>query len=642
MNIRIVFFSLLGLCSFTAKNQLNAQTQHSKDDCDFNDSLNAIRSYKLLLADSIELANFVPAKTVPTTACAVPSLAAVNAEFSLQNDKIYGFFKGVENANLYLVVFDEEHLSPTLPKDGVYYKAGTALGTGTVVSSNEATAFVALNLKSSKTYRINIYAANTNCVEGIRYNEVPVYSGSMKPTDPSSLNHYFGNLHSHSSYSDGNQDNTSLIPSDDYAFAKEALCMDFLGIAEHNHYSSPHNPGMHVADYAKGLQQANTFTNNNANFLALYGMEFGVISNGGHVVVYGIDSLLGWETLVGSPNYNIYVGKYDYSGNNGLFNTINRFKNTNAFGSFAHPEDTDYGDLLTVQYQPLADSAIVGSAVENGPAFSDEINYNDHPSTMSYLQYYKGMLARGYHIGPTIDHDNHNLTFGHTSRSRLVVLSPSLNKDDFMKAMRSRNFYATHSCTAVMDFQLFGKNMGSEMEHADAPAMVVTISDPSTSQQPVIKIYKGTNDGNIASLIATGNSNSFSYTDENLADGSSAYYFTDISIGNKRTISSPIWYHRNDNAVTSIPKISAEDDLSLVIYGNPVRGSLLQFKLAAYNYGLNETILIRDIYGRTILTTVVKGNDEAVSLNVSGLPAGVYVLSVLSDKKEYHKKFVKY
>jgi trimeric autotransporter adhesin len=418
--------------------------------------------------------------------------------------------------------------------------------------------------------------------------------------------------------------------------------MDFLGIAEHNHYSSPGNPGMHLADYHKGIQQANTFTNNNTNFLALYGMEFGVINNGGHVIVYGIDSLLGWETLVGSPNYNIYVGKYDYSGSNGLFNTINRFKSTRAFGYCAHPEDTDYGDLLTVQYQPLADSALIGSAVENGPAFTDETNYHDYPSTMSYLQYYKGLLARGYHIGPVIDHDNHNLTFGRTSRSRLVVLSPSLNKDDFMNAMRSMSFYVTHSCTAVMDFQLFGKNMGTEMEHAAAPAMVVTISDPSTNQQPVIRIYKGKNDGSMASLIATGNSNTFSYTDENLADGASAYYFTDISIGNQRTISAPIWYHRNDNVVTSIPQTAPEDDLSLMIYGNPVKGSTLQFKLAAYNYGQKEDICIKDIYGSTLLSTTIINNGETASINVSSLPAGVYVLNIFSDKKEYRKKFVKY
>jgi len=639
--MRAVYLFFLGLCSFTHLNQLNAQTQHSHDDCDSNDSVNVIRTHALLVADSLELANFVPAKAKPTTPCAVPSFALLHVEFSFQSNSTYGFFKGVENANLYLVVLNEEHTPLTAPKDGTYYKAGSTLGAGTVVSVNEATAFVMPDLPS-KSYRVSIYAANTNCTAGIRYNETPVYSDVLKPTGGPTLNHYFGNLHSHSSYSDGNQDNTSLIPSDDYAFAKNALCMDFLGIAEHNHYSSAHNPGMHVADYAKGLQQANTFTNNNPAFLALYGMEFGVISNGGHMVVYGIDSLLGWETLVGSPNYNIYVGKYDYSGNNGLFNTINRFKSTNAFGYCAHPDDMDYSDLLHVQYQPLADSAIIGSALENGPAFSDETNYHDYPSTMSYLQYYKGLLAKGYHIGPTIDHDNHNLTFGRTSRSRLVVLSPSLQKDDFMNAMRSMSFYATHSCTAVMDFQLWGKGMGTDMEHANAPAMVVTISDPSTNQQPVIKIYKGTNNGTVASLIATGNSGSFSYTDENLADGVSAYYFADIVIGTQRTISAPIWYHRNDNVVTAIAQSPYEDDLSLVIYGNPVANSILKYKLAAYNYGQQELISIKDIYGRTLLTSTAINRGETVSINLTALPAGVYILNVLSGNKEYRKKFVKY
>lgn len=642
MNIRIAISFLLGVCSFIDIKPLNAQGNQPANDCDFNDAFNVVRSRTQFVSDSMEMVAFIPSKYKPAPNCAVPSTTFSDVEFKLQSDRIYGFFSSVENADLYLVVLTASNIPVTPPLDGVYYKAGAALGAGKVVSFSNATAFVTSDLSPGREYNLSIYAANSNCSNGIKYNKTPLYSGEQRPSDEPALNHYFGNLHSHSSYSDGNQDNTSLIPSDDYAFAKDALCMDFLGIAEHNHYSSPNNPGMHLVDYGKGLQQANTFTNNNAGFLALYGMEFGVINNGGHVIVYGVDSLLGWETLVGSPNYNIYVAKYDYSGNSGLFNTINRFKSKHAFGYFAHPEDTDYGNILGVQYQPLADSAVIGSAVENGPAFSDETNYHDYPSTMSYLQYYKRALAKGYHIGPVIDHDNHNLTFGHTARSRLVVLSPSLDKEDFMNAMRSLSFYATHSCTAIMDFKVYGEGMGSQMEHANAPAMVITIADASSTQQPVVKIYKGTDNGAMASLIATGNSGTFAYTDENLADGASAYYFADISIGNSRTISSPVWYHRNDNKVTAIPSYRSDENKGLLILDNPVRTSVLQYRLAEYRYGQEEHIQITDMSGRTFMNVKCINKGSSGTINVGSLPSGNYVLSVLSDKIIYRKKFVKY
>ena len=131
-------------------------------------------------------------------------------------------------------------------------------------------------------------------------------------------NFYFGNIHSHSSYSDGNKDSTTsgyYYPGQDYNYVKASYHMDFLGIAEHNHYSSNNNPGMHVADYARGLYQADT-ANKEGTFVCMYGMEWGVISNGGHVVTYGVPSLVGWEFGSGgwgsSNNYDIYCVKSNY------------------------------------------------------------------------------------------------------------------------------------------------------------------------------------------------------------------------------------------------------------------------------------------------------------------------------------------
>src|SRR4051812_26990683 len=92
-------------------------------------------------------------------------------------------------------------------------------------------------------------------------------------------NFYFGNLHSHSSYSDGNKDSTAsgyYYPGQDFYYVKSSYHMDFLGIAEHNHYSSNNNPGIHVADYARGLYQADT-ANNEGVFVCMYGFEYGVI-----------------------------------------------------------------------------------------------------------------------------------------------------------------------------------------------------------------------------------------------------------------------------------------------------------------------------------------------------------------------------
>ena len=65
-------------------------------------------------------------------------------------------------------------------------------------------------------------------------------------------------------------------------------------------------------------------------------MEWGVISGGGHVVIYGdgMDDLFGWESGAGvwgaTNNYDVYVPKSTYSGSTGLFKTVNNYigKNT--------------------------------------------------------------------------------------------------------------------------------------------------------------------------------------------------------------------------------------------------------------------------------------------------------------------------
>src|SRR5262245_38755338 len=51
-----------------------------------------------------------------------------------------------------------------------------------------------------------------------------------KPVFLFSQNVYFGNLHSHTSYSDG-----SGIPEDAYTHARDVAKVDFLAITEHNH-----------------------------------------------------------------------------------------------------------------------------------------------------------------------------------------------------------------------------------------------------------------------------------------------------------------------------------------------------------------------------------------------------------------------
>ncbi|MCW3078184.1 MAG: type sorting protein, partial [Bacteroidetes bacterium] len=72
-------------------------------------------------------------------------------------------------------------------------------------------------------------------------------------------NYYFGNLHSHTGLSDGCKDSASsgvTNPAGAYAYAKLSQNFNFLGVSEHNHYSSSHNPGFQIQSYTVGLNQS--------------------------------------------------------------------------------------------------------------------------------------------------------------------------------------------------------------------------------------------------------------------------------------------------------------------------------------------------------------------------------------------------
>lgn len=355
--------------------------------------------------------------------------------------------------------------------------------------------------------------------------------------------YYFGNIHAHSGYSDGNVDaSTSLrsVPGQDFAYAKESYNFNFLGISEHNHSGA----GMQLADYDRGKYQADT-SNVDGQFVCMYGMEYGVISAGGHVVVYGIDSLVGWE----NNNYKIYCPKTDYSQ---LWKII--AERPKAFATLAHPQTGDYNALETSAHRDTADMAIVGTVLRSGAAFSTTNNYADGPPGTLYMWTFQTLLAKGYKLGPTIDHDNHYTTFGRTAHSRTVVLSQALNRDSIMAAYKAMRFYASDDWNAQVNFTINAYPIGSSFSSESAPTLNVTVTDPDPGDNVAsIIVYYGVPGSNLWSTVLTSNSNSnsLSYT-HIIPEGDTYYYYLEITqVDGNKIWTSPIWVHRTFSALAT-------------------------------------------------------------------------------------------
>ena len=493
--------------------------------------------------------------TLPLSACVTPAAQPSSLNFNTSVNSISGTFTAGAGADDYLTI---RSLSPSLsatPVNNTDYNIGDALGGGIVIANNATTSFITTGLAAGTTYYFYVFAANKNCSGGTKYLVVNPLTGNATTTSGAANNIYFGNIHAHSHYSDGNQDNPAYTPADDYNYAMVSQCMDYLGISEHNHYLA----GTLLSNYHLGTGQASAFTAAHPNFIALYGMEWGVISGGGHVLVYGdgMDNLFGWETNVGGVpgnNYDVYVNKNDYTGATGLFKTINDNIATNSFGSLAHPNSGDFGNIANIAYNSVADNAISSVAVESGPSTSTNTTYSNPGSSMSYLWYYQGLLAKGYHLGPGIDHDNHNTTFGRTTYSRTAVIAPSLSKTEIIKAYRNMHFYATQDCDTKVDFTINTKIMGSIVTDRYAPILSVSLSDATNSTaSAVIKIMYGVpGSGILPAQIYSATGSTLNYTDNSLANNATGYYYLDITNGSSRIITSPVWYTRNDLTVLPV------------------------------------------------------------------------------------------
>ncbi len=429
------------------------------------------------------------------------------------------------------------------PSDATSYTANSIYGSGSttapgeyVVYSGTGTTVTVTGLLSSTTYHFAIYEMNgTGCNTNYLTSSPSTITGATSIV--SSYNLYFGNLHSHSDYSDGDLDNVCNGLNSAYCcydIGNTALNFDFMGISDHNHNEGP---VMTPAKYASGLLEAASYTAANNDFVALFGMEWGTISTGGHVGLYGVDQLVGWN----SANYDIYCAKGDYAT---LFGIVNA--TPNAFATLCHPNNTDFDNIAGTPYNSAFDNAIVGVALKNGPYNSTNTTYTD-PAAGNNANYYKTLLSKGYKLGPTVDLDNHNsATMGKSSEGRTVVLATTLSKASLVDAMLNMRFYATEDFNLNVSFTVnTNYPMGSVVTQTTAPVFDVTISDPDGEQTNTIRIWYGIPGSGVAPVVLTtaSNSNTLNYVHSFLSG--TYYYFTEIiQADGNISWTSPIWYNK--------------------------------------------------------------------------------------------------
>lgn len=318
---------------------------------------------------------------------------------------------------------------------------------------------------------------------------------------------YLGNLHSQTSHSDGGADVEQCKsaqspgtaphgPNHAFAYAR-ARGLDVLVVSEHNHMydgsarSAPDADAARArALYRAGLQQAAAFSKTHPGFLALYGMEWGVISNGGHVNIFNSDELLGWETSAkGELMADTLTPRGDYAA---LYTLM---RERGWVGQFNHPAHSGQFQVngVPLAYTPDGEEAMVLCEVMNSTAFSTNVS-----ETETRRSNFEGacnrLLEAGYRVAFSSNQDNHCANWGAAYTNRTGVLLPegvALNRANFVDALKARRVFATMDKKSQLVLTANGRMMGERFTNSGTLTLVANFASQGGKRAASVAIMEG-------------------------------------------------------------------------------------------------------------------------------------------------------
>ena len=379
---------------------------------------------------------------------------------------------------------------------------------------------------------------------------------------------YLGNLHTQSNDSDGGgaipgcsssqaAQSGTFGPNDGFIYAR-GRGLDFSAATEHNHYfdgSSSTNTSANATTarnrYAAGVAASNNYNTANPGFLALYGMEWGVINNGGHLNILNATELFSWEyNSSGLLLGDTFVAKNDYAS---LYTTM---RNRGFVGQFNHPAST--GQFLVAAtalgYHADGDEVMTLAEIQNTSAFSSNTTESE-TGRSTYEPAYKILLERGYHVAPATNQDNHCANWGASWTNRTGVLianGTALSKTAFVDALKARRVFATSDKNSQIILTANGRLMGERFSNSGALNLVVNFANSagrSVSQVQILEGVPGRN-GTVTTLASTATHTTTP------AVGEHFYYARITQDDGKILWSAPIWVTQGSGPPTNVPPLA--------------------------------------------------------------------------------------
>ena len=351
---------------------------------------------------------------------------------------------------------------------------------------------------------------------------------------------YFGQLHSHTQYSDGAG---SLESALDYVKnLPEIANVDFVAFTDHSNYfdkSGAANPEGALYDMTKATEYSQqtwksykdavaAFNAENAgSMVAIAGFEMTWSGGPGHINTFNTPGIV-------SRNNTTLNNKTKDAGLQAYYKLLSQTEGVNSISQFNHP-GTTFGNFIDFGYwDAVVDTRMYMVEVGNGEGQIGAGGY--YPSYEQYIM----ALDKGWHVAPTNNQDNHKGRWGNANDARDVILTDDFTEDGIYAALRARRMYATEDKNLDLDYTVNGNMMGSII---DVPAKLnfeISFNDPDRTDS-IAKVELVVNSGKVA------------YTWDSAADlakGSVSvelapeytYYFVRVTEGDgDLAVTAPVW-----------------------------------------------------------------------------------------------------
>ncbi|HEY4082457.1 MAG TPA: CehA/McbA family metallohydrolase [Burkholderiaceae bacterium] len=379
---------------------------------------------------------------------------------------------------------------------------------------------------------------------------------------------YLGNLHSQSGHSDGGgtigsctgeqvpQSHMDQGPTQAYQYAMNRG-LDILVTSEHNHMfdgstgtNTAQTPSFSKGLYATGLALAANFNVVNPNFLAIYGMEWGTISTGGHMNIFNSPGLYGWEY---NAKNELLADTFTDKGQYTALYTV--MAQQGAIGQFNHPNTSDYQSFA---YTEDGNKVMTLCEVVNSSAFS---NVTDETGTTNsgYESACKKALLAGFHVAFSSDQDNHCANWGASAPNRTGVLIPNgtpLSLAAYLEALKARRVFATTDKTAQLVMTANGHLMGETFVNAGPLTLQTNYASSTGKKVSSVEILQGVPKG----PDPVGHLSSTAVTTFTPALGEHFYYAKVTQSDGKILWSAPVWVSQVSDATA--PTVTASATVS--------------------------------------------------------------------------------